>query len=695
MIIFERNFPGKFQTLTSGTRFVIGNGHLGYRGTLEECDETSMPCLSMVGFYDQFQDLWREPVSYPDPFFFNAKSSARTVTYTKTKQRILLDKGIYQRESSGFFGTLKTERFCSYRKEKIIAEKVTFIADKPSVYVFEFGFRKVISSLHGNHFKNEKYYYKDGLICFEGKTNEGHIAKEFLKIKTNVEILEADEKTFTAKIKLSSGERISFEFVSYVYSSFLDGELDESEMKSILSLSYDDLKKEHTSAFSFSFDKSRIIIEGDKRLQLGLDYCNYLLVSSRSNYITSIPARGFSGQTYKGAIFWDSEVFLLPFYLIYDKEEAKNLIQYRINGLKGAKEKAKRFGTDGAFYAWESQEDGKEACTMYSVTDVKTGKGIRTYFVDKQIHISADVALALRDFEKVYPDKDLLLNGGLEMLFEIVKFYLSYSVKDKDGLYHLNDVIGPDEYHERIDDNAFTNYRVKETVSYFHSLMNLLSEVKLESLCFYKEYKEKESIISDFEKKLYIPIPNKDGIIEQFKGYFELEDCSVKEVASRLVDKNQYWGGEKGPASSTRVIKQADVIALLALDKSLCSPKDRKENYYFYEKYTEHGSSLSSSMYSLLAYEINDIEKGYEYLCKSAMADINGVNKEYAGSIYIGGSHMASAGGAYLTFIYGMLGYDGRDVHPRLSSKIKSVTINLLVDGKLQKFVIKNGRKEK
>ena len=326
---------------------------------------------------------------------------------------------------------------------------------------------------------------------------------------------------------------------------------------------------------------------------------------------------------------------------------------------------------------------------MYSVTDPKTGRGIRTYFIDKQIHISADVALALKSYLKRYQDdaKDILSNGGLEMLKEICLFYASYAKKEEDGYYHLNDVIGPDEYHERIDDNAFTSYQVRETLGFFFECLEIDGVKKDEEI---------DSVIpqiKEFSEHLYIPPVNKEGIIEQFRGYFNLEDCTIEDVRARLKDKNQYWGGKEGPATSTRIIKQADVVALLALYPDLFPLDIQEKNYEFYKHYTEHGSSLSNSMHSLLAFRIGREEEGYDFMEKSALTDISGHNKEYAGGIYIGGSHMAAAGGAYLSMLYGMLGYDGKEIHPHLTKSIKGIEIFLPVSKYYLRHYIIRGKR--
>ena len=233
---------------------------------------------------------------------------------------------------------------------------------------------------------------------------------------------------------------------------------------------YNEYKNEHCNKFEAKWDNSDVVIKGNEEAQFAIRYSIYhLLILGNEYYKTSIPARGVSGQTYKGAIFWDTEIFLLPFFTLTNPLIAKNLLEYRINTLEGALEKAKEFGYEGAFYAWESQERGQDGCSKYNVTDPVTHEPIRTYFNEKQIHISFDIAYALFQYLSVTSDESILDERSFNMLIEIANFAISYSTKIDDK-YHILDVIGPDEYHERVNDNAFTNhlinYVLKETIKY-------------------------------------------------------------------------------------------------------------------------------------------------------------------------------------------------------------------------------------
>lgn len=178
-------------------------------------------------------------------------------------------------------------------------------------------------------------------------------------------------------------------------------------------LGYEALLKEHAENWERKWERSDVVIHGDEEAQAALRYSLYQLhiISPGHSEKLSIPARGLSGQVYKGAVFWDTEMFMLPFYLHTQPEIARNLLMYRVHTLDGARRKAAEYGYEGAFYAWESQETGDDACTLFNVNDVFTGRPLRTYFRDKQVHISADVAYGIWQYYLFTGDGSLLLEG--------------------------------------------------------------------------------------------------------------------------------------------------------------------------------------------------------------------------------------------------------------------------------------------
>lgn len=344
----------------------------------------------------------------------------------------------------------------------------------------------------------------------------------------------------------------------------------------------------------------------------------------------------------------------------------------------GTLEKAKSYGYAGAFYAWESVEGGKDACTDYNVTDVFTGRPMRTFFRDTQIHISAAVVYGLQKYTAYTGDDSLLRSGGAQVLLECARFYMSLmSKRILSSTYDLLDVMGPDEYHEHVNNNAYTNEMARMTLRYAVEVCRLyLPDTTVQEL----------DAFLDAAEHLKHQAPNpKTGVIEQFNGYFKLEDVPVPQVRSRLLDPREYWGGAYGVASQTQVIKQADVMALLYM-LGQYPASVIAANYDYYEPRTEHGSSLSACMYSLCACAINRPDVAYPLFLKSAEADIQGGGKQWAGLVYMDGTHPAAAGGAYMALLYGFLGLHfevGQPVlSPRLPKGWKRVKLHLHWQGR-------------
>ncbi len=212
----------------------------------------------------------------------------------------------------------------------------------------------------------------------------------------------------------------------------------EAAVKSVIEakdLGYEKCLSNHNVQWAKKWEYCDVKIDGDDEAQQALRYSIFqlLIVAPVNGSANSIPARALSGQVYKGAIFWDTEMFMFPFFLYTYPEKAVELMRYRIKTLDGARRKAKTesIGFDGAFYAWESQDDGDDACTYFNIGDPNTGRDLRTHFRDKQVHISGDVAIAMWEYFKLTGDDSLLLEGGAEVILECARFYFFLCVFPK------------------------------------------------------------------------------------------------------------------------------------------------------------------------------------------------------------------------------------------------------------------------
>ncbi len=670
----------------NGSRFLIANGFMGYRGTLEEFGKKELVALNMAGLFDKNGDAWRESVNAPNPFFVKTfvngcELSVLNSDIVSHEQTLNINYGVHSRKTtfnvSGIDVTVKSERFLSMKRENLAVMKYTVTSSDDITLVVDTKVDKDIWNINSEHLVEWSNSVQDGINLLSAKTIENGIS-----ISVFEHIVGGNNHN---EINLRANEEFSFIKICGVYwgennvNSF-------NNFKSDCSTSFETLLSEHMAVWDEIWFNSDVEIDGDDEAQFAIRYSLYHLNSivPRNTDKCSIPARGLSGQVYKGAAFWDTEMFMMPFFSFTDTSLCRNLAAYRINTLEGAKRKAKEFGYEGAFYAWESHETGDDSCTLFNVNDIFTGRPLRTYFKDCQIHISADVVYGLWEYCKVSGDYSLLFDGGLEMIYQCLLFFYSYAVyKPLKKRFELHNTVGPDEYHERVNNNAFTNKMVVYTANVF---VKALEYVKTKNHDLYNSFCETHDIswVDDFKDKIYMPKPNENGIIEQFDGYFLLEDTDLDTLRSREIMKNEYWGGH-GLASTTRILKQADVIMLLNIFRSEYSKSVKKANWEFYEPYTEHGSSLSACAYGIVAAGNGMPDWAYKYFMKTATVDLTGDTKQYLGDMYIGGTHPAANGGSWNTAIFGFGGVsysdNSIDISPNLPKHWKSLKFKLLFKG--------------
>lgn len=678
-----------------GSKYLIGNGYMGYRGTMEEYTDKQLVSVNLAGFFDKNGDSWRESVNAPNPLFTVVESNGKILSLIDAEivshiQTLNIKKGIHIRKTvfntNGTQLCVEAERFVSMKRKNIIALRYSVSADKDISFVLKTGIDKRIWDINGPHIKEAEISVNKNTSLFTGKSVQNEIEIKVLENVNGINFDDFDESGLhTAKIELKSGKKIVFEKIAGVYWGD-EVSCAETDFNNAVKCGFDCLKDEHIAEWMNIWDKSDVVIDGDDEAQLALRYSIYHLcsIAPHNTDKCGIPARGLSGQVYKGAAFWDTEMFMLPFFDFTDRDVAKNLLRYRINTLGGAKRKAKEFGHEGAFYAWESQETGDDACTLFNVTDIFTNRPLRTYFKDKQIHVSADMVFAMWEYCCITGDYTILRDGGLDMIYECVRFFYTYSsFRAYKNRYELLDVVGPDEYHERVDNNAFTNIMVKHAADILKYALNKVNQLYPDS---YNEFiRDRDtSWVNDFAEKLYVPSPDENGIIEQFDGYFKMEDTIPSELKKRELKENEYWGCH-GLASTTRVLKQADVVMMLNVFRSEYSSEIKKANWRFYEPYTEHGSSLSACAYAIVAANIGFTEWAYKYFMKTATVDLNGSTRQYLGSLYIGGTHPAANGGSWNTAIYGFAGVSYKDgvldISPNLPEKWNSLSFKLLWQG--------------
>lgn len=674
----------------NGNRFLVGNGYMGIRGTLDEhgCDQ--LAAVNLAGIYDQVGEGWREPLNAPNPLHtvLYAEGKALDLPETEAAEHIqsldfyyaiLTRKTTWQTAKGNV--TVESRRFADMVHFHLIGQEFTVSVDAPMELQLLAEIDTDIWEIYGPHYhKIEFSRENDNLYCLayvqNGKDQVavGRSCKLFgqADLDTQIERKEKDG-SFVYELHMEPGKSVTLKSVSAVYTTNDEAEPLVAVQKALREeQDFDTLLVAHKEAWKKIWEVGQVELEGDDLARDCMNYSLYHLncIAPRHRKDLSIPARGLSGQTYKGAIFWDSEMFILDYFLYTQPEVAKSMVRYRVDTLQGALDKAKSYGWEGAFYAWESQEGGFDGCSDYNVTDVFTKRPMRTFFRDKQVHISSAVARAVMLYTEISGDLSLLIEGGARTVLECARFYYSLLVKRSTGdLWEIHDVIGPDEYHERVNNNAYTNKMAGETFRWAIKAVKMLKEADEKAYNELYTQVDAEELLPKLDqavKNLYIPEPDESGVIPQFDGYGDLEDTTVQEVRSRLLDPREYWGGAYGVASHTQIIKQADVVTMLEMFHRDYSQEILRKNWDYYEPRTEHGSSLSACMYALLACRYGEPDRAYPFFMKSAQADWLGGGKQWAGLVYIGGTHPAAEGGAWKVLAEGFAGLEWTENGPVL-----------------------------
>lgn len=407
---------------------------------------------------------------------------------------------------------------------------------------------------------------------------------------------------------------------------------------------FEGMLEEHRKAWNDKWDISDILIEGDKEDQLSVRYNIFQLIqgNSENDPRVSIGARGIMHGRYKGCYFWDTEIFMLPFFIYTNPKAARNLLMYRYHTLPGARENARNQSVEGARYPWMSSIDGKEQCETWDIGCC-------------EVHITADVAYAVNHYYEVTGDMDFIRDYGAEILIETARYWKSRFTYDPgSGKYNMLFVKGPNEYGGVTLNNTFT------TMMAIHNLKLAMATVRqMEGLYpdNWKALKEKigfeyaemdvwkdiinKAVINyDEERKLYIEDDN----------FMKTEPIDVSKIKSGDVPAYRRISFDR--LQRYMVVKQADVILLMTLFPDRFSDEEKMAAWNFYEPITLHDSTLSYGTHALFAARMNMKKEAYDYFLKSAKLDLCNIMENTGAE----GIHFASLGATWQAVVNGFGG---------------------------------------
>ncbi len=423
----------------------------------------------------------------------------------------------------------------------------------------------------------------------------------------------------------------------------------------------------HTAAWQSRWSAADVRVAGDEAAQRALRFAAYHLISAANpeDERASIGARALTGEAYKGHVFWDTEIYLLPFYTFTDPPAARALLMYRYHTLPAARAKARALGYQGALYAWESADTGEETTPPTALAP--DGEVVRILTGEQEHHISADVAYAVWQYWRATGDDAFLIDAGAEILLETARFWASRGRFEADGRYHIRRVIGPDEYHEAVDDNAYTNVMARWNLERGADVARTLADRSPERWRLLAERLRLAPEEPEGWRRLAAAIETgfdpRTGLFEQFGGYFGLEEVDLAAHGPCAMPINVCLGRER--TQQSKVLKQADVVALGVLLWDRFPREAHEANFRYYEPRTAHGSSLSPAFHALAAARLGDTILAERYFRQTAEIDLADKMGNAAGGVHIG-----ALGGLWQAAVLGIagmrLGEDGLAFDPHL-----------------------------
>ncbi len=683
-----------------GTILALANGRIGVRGELELLP--SRYGFFLAGVYDYTPIFYRELVNFP------RVNSLYITIGSYPLDPTLCDELDMTRTLDAYRGLVKTRIECVLGGNKVFYESTRIVHQRYKNLVLQYSritleeknrvlIEAPIELDKANPLIPEnievKHYNVVGVeelgdnVLLDLETTD----KQYRVIVAAKTIVDGEPVKLVQKNnkKISwyySGERDSIEILriaSIASNRETNNPIDKAirVLEEASAKGYGVLLGEHSDEWRKWWDSISFTIEGDREAEKKLlFYAFHLLqlVDEEQEYLM-IPARGLHGIGYRGHVFWDTDLYTLPFYALIAPQAARRILLYRYAMLDKARENARLNGYRGAQYPWESCDDGVEATPREIPLDLLGRKKIRIWTGEQEQHITADIALATHLYYEFTRDEEFMEKYGLEIIFETARFWASrVEYDDSRGGYVIRNVMGPDEYHPSVDNSFYTNVLAKKNlelgVHYYKEAL-----VRKEWARVLKKLEVGASEVEEWSyiaENMYLPChPN--GLCEEFDGYLDLEDRVVENKGYTVTRISSLAEAEK-----TRLVKQADVIAALFFLARDFDEDALRVNYEYYLPRTTHESSLSLPTYAGVAALIGRTSDAWRLLSealKTDLEDLYGNTRD--------GFHVAAAGGIWAALLLGFLRLKisrGRveGLQPVIPEWWKRFKINIVVGGK-------------
>ncbi len=704
------------------TIFTLGNGYLGTRATFEEGSAGETPSTLVHGIFNHAEGaLVPELVNVPDwtgirlwvdgtAFHLRGPGDnwltppgGASLGYRRT---LNLREGVLRRETlfraeTGATVRVVFERFASLADVHVLAQRVTITAiDGQPTLTLE-AFQERTTTNQGRiHWQTPQASASGSETIWTAQTTQSGYRVALASRLNGPSPISAtgdSDPTLRTTLQLPKDGEAVYEKLTALYTSRdVPDPLEAARRKAAeaAQTGYSPLLAAHTAHWARMWDDSDIQIEGDEEAQIAIRFATYhvLIAAPQHDDDVSIGAKTLSGLGYKGHVFWDTELFILSPLIFTQPAIARNLLTYRYKRLDGARSKARANGYQGAMFPWESTDTGQETTPQWSDPQ-PDGTRIRIWTGDNEQHISTDIAYAVLQYWRWTGDDTFLRTRGAEIVLDTAVFWGSRAERTPDGRYQLTNQIGPDEYHENINNSVFVNRMVVWHLTEALALLDWLKQyapADAERLTTTLSLTpERLALWRDIIAGMVIPFDDEKQIHVQFDGFFDLEYVPVPHYEPRVGGVWPMLGHHR--ALQSQVIKQADVVMLMALLGDAVGPRQvMLNNWHTYYPRCDHGSSLSPATHAWVAARLGQADAAYHMFHHAAMIDL----QDNKGNVR-DGIHGAACGGLWQAIVFGFCGLhldpDGQPaLDPRLPAHWKQVSFHTYYRGQKRRFVVQN-----
>jgi len=651
------------------TLFALANGYAGVRGSIEPCPLLGDAGFYVAGVFDNTPGGTYEIVNLPcwlgiaanmDGFDFDL-GKGEVIKY---RRALDMHQGILLADIVWRDGAKRRTRWESARLLHMKRKHAALLWGRITALDYS-GTARLTGTMDA---WAVKYLSASGLNHFAG-TEAGDVGEQGIAVRTTmagtgIEVAAASRLRVAADAKrsvrifedkveetfafaLPEGRPVEFRKDVAFFTS-RDGaspkKAARDELAGLAKVSVKRLVGEHTRAWDKVWQDADVRIEGDARAQKAIRFNVFHLASlgNPDDDQVSLAAKGLHGNGYRGMVFWDTEIYLVPFFTFTRPEAAEALLRYRYHHLPEARENARDAGCDGARFPWNSSITGREA-------------GFRGF--GWQDHLQADLAYAVDQYCAATGDREFYLSCGAQLIVETAMFWASrLSFDEQKQQYVMLNTCGTDETHGGINNNALTNHlaawNLRRAVQAVGDLKKAGKWRGLSATLHVSD--EDVAHWDEIGSKVYMPFDKRRGYHEQFDGYFRLKEAKRDPRMTQMMHTGPVLATQK----PTRLLKQADTILLYYLFGDDFAKKARRAAFRFYEPRTTHASSLSRSIYAAEAARLGLMKDAQELFTFASELDF-GEQGECDSGI-----HTASLGGAWQAAVMGFGGLRIRDGLP-------------------------------